>query len=55
MELKEERLKKGAPLRLAFSGRLERMKGADVLIRIAASLDHAGKEFRAGHLWHGWS
>jgi glycosyltransferase involved in cell wall biosynthesis len=35
----------GAPLRLAFTGRLEKMKGADDLIEIAAALDRAGKDF----------
>jgi colanic acid/amylovoran biosynthesis glycosyltransferase len=32
------RLKQGDPIRLAFSGRLNRMKGADDLIRVAAAL-----------------
>jgi hypothetical protein len=36
---------RGAPLRLAFTGRLERMKGADDLIKIAVDLDRAGSNF----------
>lgn len=46
LAVKQSRLAKGAPLRLAFSGRLEKMKGADDLIEIAATLDRAGKAFR---------
>ena len=44
--LKCARIMQGAPLRLVFTGRLEKMKGADDLIEIAAMLDRAGKEFR---------
>jgi colanic acid/amylovoran biosynthesis glycosyltransferase len=43
---KQARLMKGAPLRLVFTGRLEKIKGADDLIKIAAALDRAGKNFR---------
>jgi glycosyltransferase involved in cell wall biosynthesis len=35
----------GGPLRLAFSGRLNRMKGADDLIRVAKNLDSLGVDF----------
>jgi colanic acid/amylovoran biosynthesis glycosyltransferase len=42
---KEKRIMEGAPLRLAFTGRLEKMKGADDLIKIARALDRAGIEF----------
>ena len=42
---KQERLVRGEPLRLAFTGRLENIKGADDLIRIAVELDRAGKVF----------
>jgi glycosyltransferase involved in cell wall biosynthesis len=43
---KQAHILSGSPLRLAFAGRLERMKGADDLIRIAAELDRRGKDFR---------
>lgn len=43
---KQARILSGSPLRLAFTGRLERMKGADDLIRIAIELDRRGKDFR---------
>ena len=43
--VKQARVMSGAPLRLAFTGRLEKMKGADDLIAIAAALDRAGKDF----------
>jgi colanic acid/amylovoran biosynthesis glycosyltransferase len=42
---KQLRIMKGSPLRLAFTGRLEKWKGADDLIDIAAMLDQKGKEF----------
>jgi colanic acid/amylovoran biosynthesis glycosyltransferase len=42
---KQARLASGAPLRLAFTGRLERMKGAGDLIQIASGLDRAGMDF----------
>jgi len=46
IEIKRKRIMEGAPLRLAFTGRLEKLKGADDLIGIAAALDKAGKDFR---------
>ena len=39
------RLTRGAPLRLGFSGRLERLKGADHLIAVARCLADAGQPF----------
>ena len=42
---KQARIMGGAPLRLAFTGRLERMKGADDLIKIATALDRGGTHF----------
>ena len=46
LAVKCARIMQGAPLRLAFTGRLEKMKGADDLIRIAAALDRAGNDFQ---------
>jgi colanic acid/amylovoran biosynthesis glycosyltransferase len=43
--VKQARLMSGAPLRLAFTGRLEKLKGADDLIKIASVLDRAGRNF----------
>ena len=43
---KQAHILSGSPLRLAFTGRLETMKGADDLIRIAIELDRRGKDFR---------
>jgi colanic acid/amylovoran biosynthesis glycosyltransferase len=43
---KHRRLLEGGPLRMAFTGRLEKMKGADDLIKIAVALDRAGIDFR---------
>lgn len=43
---KEARLRSGAPLRLAFSGRLERMKGADHLVPVLRNLAQVGIPFR---------
>jgi len=40
-----EQLAKGAPIRLAFSGRLNRMKGADDLLGVAAELRNLGVPF----------
>jgi len=42
---KADRLRGGAPVRLAFSGRLERMKGAHDLVPIAALLRERGAPF----------
>jgi glycosyltransferase involved in cell wall biosynthesis len=42
---KRRRILEEGPLRLAFSGRLERMKGAHHLVPIAAMLDSLGVEF----------
>lgn len=39
-------LKKGKPIRLAFSGRLIKIKGADDLIKVAEALNKLGIEFR---------
>ena len=38
-------LKEGKPLRLAFSGRLIKIKGADDLIKVAEALDQKGVDF----------
>ena len=46
LRVKQTRIMEGAPLRLAFTGRLEKMKGALDLIRIATALDRTGKDFR---------
>jgi colanic acid/amylovoran biosynthesis glycosyltransferase len=46
LKLKQTRIMEGAPLRLTFTGRLEKMKGALDLIRIAAALDRTGTDFR---------
>lgn len=46
MAARRARLLSGAPLRLAFSGRLEPLKGADHLPRIAARLKERGIRFR---------
>ena len=43
---KQARIMAGEPLRLAFTGRLEKIKGADDLVRIAAALDRAGISFQ---------
>jgi colanic acid/amylovoran biosynthesis glycosyltransferase len=43
--VKVARIMSGAPLRLAFTGRLEKMKGADDLIRIAFALKQTGLDF----------
>jgi len=40
-----EHLNENRPIRLAFSGRLIRMKGADHLVEVARSLKQAGVEF----------
>lgn len=45
VEAKAQICLSGAPLRLAFSGRLERMKGADHLIPIIQSLAKTGMRF----------
>lgn len=42
----EQRLERGGPLRLAFSGRLNPMKGADQLIEVAAELKRRNVDFR---------
>jgi colanic acid/amylovoran biosynthesis glycosyltransferase len=42
---KQLRIMQGAPLCLAFTGRLEKLKGADDLLDIAALLDRSGAEF----------
>jgi glycosyltransferase involved in cell wall biosynthesis len=42
---KQRRMMQGAPLRIAFTGRLEKMKGADDLIDIASRLHQAGRAF----------
>jgi len=39
-------LRGGGPLRLAFSGRLVRMKGVDHLVEVAAALRHLGVDYR---------
>jgi glycosyltransferase involved in cell wall biosynthesis len=41
-----QRLNSGAPLQLVYSGRLERMKGANDLVPIAAKLHALGVDFR---------
>lgn len=46
MAARRERLLSGEPLRLAFSGRLEHLKGVDHLPRIAARLKERGVRFR---------
>lgn len=43
---KAERLAAGGPLRLVFSGRLERLKGADHLVPIAQHLSKRGVNYR---------
>jgi glycosyltransferase involved in cell wall biosynthesis len=48
LKQRTDELRNGAPLRLAFSGRLIRMKGADHLVRIAASLKKRGLRFSMG-------
>jgi len=47
MEIKKRLcyLKEGKPLRLAFSGRLIKIKGADDLIKVAEALDQKGVDF----------
>lgn len=45
LEAKQHRISQGAPLRLAFTGRLEPMKGASDLIDIAEQLDREGLDF----------
>lgn len=45
LERRLEELRAGKPLRLAFSGRLNRMKGADHLLRVAKRLVERGCEF----------
>jgi glycosyltransferase involved in cell wall biosynthesis len=42
---KQQAVRAGRPLRLAFSGRLERMKGADQLIAVASALHRQGTAF----------
>lgn len=46
MAARRARLLSGAPLRLAFSGRLEHLKGVDHLPRIAARLKERGIRFK---------
>ena len=45
MAAKRKHILSGGPLRLAFSGRLEKMKGADDLIKIAGALARTGMDF----------
>lgn len=45
LERRLEELRAGRPLRLAFSGRLNRMKGADHLLAVAKRLAERGCEF----------
>ena len=42
---KHRQMRAGGPLRIAFSGRLERMKGADHLLPVADALVRAGLDF----------
>jgi glycosyltransferase involved in cell wall biosynthesis len=42
---KQAAMREGRPLRIVFSGRLEVMKGADHLVRVATELDRAGVPF----------
>ncbi len=45
LELRLDRLKRGEPLRIAFSGRLVEIKGADALVPLAVRLRQLGVDF----------
>lgn len=45
LEAKQDAMEGGEPLRIAFSGRLEGMKGADHLVPVAVELNRAGVPF----------
>ena len=45
LQKKQERLLRGEPLRLGFSGRLEAIKGADHLVAVARAIAAAGVDF----------
>ncbi len=45
LDAKQQAMRTGKPLRIVFSGRLETMKGADHLVRVAIELRRAGTPF----------
>ncbi len=51
VESRVETMKKSGVMRLAFSGRLIPMKGADHLVRVAIELRRLGAQLPPHHLW----